>query len=367
MKKQIYLVDYLGIHCGMDYYLNAFKSNLSQIPNVNINILSNYSENDLPPFFFNQYKGNILKKIYNLLRNILLLKRFLSKTKNGTFVYLSYGHFIDIPFVNLICKKDNSLIDIHEAISQNLDNNSVLKYFWKRIYKNNVKNIIFHSKRTETYLSEFEFQGNKIFVPHFKYQYDKRYNPDNITKDLSDLFNSNKITFLFFGNLNISKGVDIVIESFQQIENSLSQKANLIVAGKDFDGTICKYDVSKNDNIHILSRHITDDELKFLFTKCDYVTLPYRKTSQSGIIETAFHFKKPIIASNIPYFIQTLNQFPSFGILSENTIKQYSTTISSVIENHNNQNYYSDLDYANYENRQEFKSFIERLCELGLI
>lgn len=366
MGTQIYLIDYLGIHCGMDYYLNAFKSNLSKIPNSEVNILSNYSDKNVTPFFFNQYKGNTFVKIYYLLRNILKLNKFIKSTQNGTFIYLSYGHFIDIPFIKIVSKKRNGIIDIHEAISQSLDTNHLLKQCWKKIYKNNVNNIIFHSKRTEIYLDEFKYSGNRIFVPHFKYQYDKNYNIDKIPTSLNELFNQSKINFLFFGNLNISKGVDIVIEAFRLLEEPVSEKANLIIAGKDFDGTICKYYTQLDKNIHILSRHITDDELKFLFSKCDYVTLPYRKTSQSGIIETAFHFKRPIIASKIPYFIQTLEKFPSFGILSGNSPKEYAIAIGDTITNHGTKIFYSDLDYSEYENRKEFKLFIDKISELGL-
>ena len=54
----------------------------------------------------------------------------------------------------------------------------------------------------------------------------------------------------------------------------------------------------------------------YLYEHTDYVALPYRKTSQSGILEMAFYFRKPILASDVPYFRRMLTEFPSFGILS---------------------------------------------------
>lgn len=121
---------------------------------------------------------------------------------------------------------------------------------------------------------------------------------------------------MFFGNLNESKGVDILLQAFNLLSDENANKFNLIIAGKDFDGAIDRVKIKDNRSVRIFKRHISDDELRFFYNQVDFLCLPYRKTSQSGILEMAFYFKKPIIASDIPYFQQTLTTFPSFGILS---------------------------------------------------
>ena len=107
----------------------------------------------------------------------------------------------------------------------------------------------------------------------------------------------------------------------------------------------------------IILRHIGDDELVYLYKHTDYVALPYRKTSQSGILEMAFYFRKPILASDVPYFNKMLTEFPSFGILSDKDVPAYAATLASVIGQHSSAAYFLDEDYFRYTNRIEIKVF----------
>ena len=87
---KVYLVDYIGMHCGMHYYNDAFCRVLSAVPGLDVSVLSNYAgENDGRPFFLHQYKGNRLRKICCLLRNYLMLFCFVLRNKKACFVYLA--------------------------------------------------------------------------------------------------------------------------------------------------------------------------------------------------------------------------------------------------------------------------------------
>lgn len=102
---------------------------------------------------------------------------------------------------------------------------------------------------------------------------------------------------------------------------------------------------------------------RYLYQNVDYLSLPYRKTSQSGILEMAFYFKKPIIASDVTYFRKTLEEFPSFGMLSGNTPGEYAKTLTEITKNHPTAVYFSDADYARYDNRKEISQFKTELGE----
>jgi glycosyltransferase involved in cell wall biosynthesis len=45
---------------------------------------------------------------------------------------------------------------------------------------------------------------------------------------------------LFFGNVNESKGIDILLKAFNILPASVAEKSNIIIAGKDFDGNAMK-------------------------------------------------------------------------------------------------------------------------------
>lgn len=358
--ETIYLIDYLGIHCGMHFYLEAFKRILDNVIGINnVRILSNYSDSsENKAFFLNQYKGNNIQKGLSLCYNVIKLKGFIKHHPDDIYVYLSYGNSIDLLFLRIVSKAKKHVIDIHEAIAQNLDSKFVLKQKFAEIYKNKIDSIISHSSRTDNFLDEYRFNGTRLYVPHFKYVFPKDYNLNSIPNEIVNSISKDKINLLFFGNLNESKGVDILIDAVNKLSDKDAEKINVIIAGKDFDGTVDRVKVLDGRHVHIFKRHISDDELRFLYQNVDYLALPYRKTSQSGILEMAFYFKKPIIATDVPYFRTTLEEFPSFGILSGNDSPGYSKTLSKIISTHNSVTYFLDSDYARYENRKEIQLFL---------
>ena len=45
--------------------------------------------------------------------------------------------------------------------------------------------------------------------------------------------------------------------------------------------------------------YIPDHEVKYFFSACDLVVLPYRTATQSGIAKIALNFEKPILISDV--------------------------------------------------------------------
>lgn len=355
----IYIVDYIGIHCGMHYYLDAFKQILETIPDCNVKILSNYSDENEKPFFVNNYRGNIIDKIGRLILNYLKFWKFLKSHKKDFIIYLTYGNRIDIPFLRTLSNHPHHVVDIHEAIAQNVDCDEKLKNKFKHLYRDKIKTVISHSKRTDDFLEEYGFRGYKFDVPHFRYRFPKNYSEENISTEIKESIDPSKINLLFFGNLNESKGVDILIESVNMLSNEYADRLNVIIAGKDFDGSVDRVKPRSDRHIQIFKRHISDDELRFLYQNVDYISLPYRKTSQSGILEMAFYFKKPIIATDVPYFKKILEEFSSFGILSGKDSIDYSMTLSEVIKKHCRQQFFQESEYCLYQNRKEINAFVK--------
>lgn len=352
----IYLVDFIGVHCGMHYYLEAFKRILESIDGIKVGIVSNFSDDGNPPVLLNQYKGNKLNKMFSAARNLRRLSRFISRHKEDRFIYLTYGNVLDPYFLKVISKAPYHCVDIHEALAQNEDSNLRLREKLAKVYSNNIKNVITHSSRTDDYLMQFGFTGNHYEVPHFKYIFPREYNPSNISPDIKASISHDKFNILFFGNITREKGIDILLDAVNNISDEDAAKINVIVAGKDIDGVYKRVKLKQNRSAFFFTRHISDDELRYLYDNVDYLALPYRKTSQSGILEMAFYFKKPIIASDIPYFRKMLTQFPSFGYLDGNSSKDFSYALHEILKRKPS-DFFKEEDYARYENRKEVEDF----------
>lgn len=355
---KIYLVDYIGVHCGMHYYNDAFGGVLSSIPGVEVCVLSNYSYGcNGQSFFVHQYKGSRFHKICSLLKNYWSLFRFVLRNKEACFIYLSYGNLIDIPFLYIISMARNSIIDIHEAIAQNVDKKQRLKQCLKYLYSTRISSVIYHSQRTNLFLDEFGYNGIRLYVPHFKYCFSRKCDINKVRQDIRFAIEKDKINILFFGNITYEKGIDILLSAINQLDPNIQDKINVIIAGKDHDGAVYQVTPVNSSVFKMIIRHIDDDELVYLYENTNYVSLPYRKTSQSGILEMAFYFQKPVVATDIPYFRKVLEEFPSFGVLSGVDCTEYANKLTYIVGNHHKYVFFTDEDYSKYSNRKEIEQF----------
>lgn len=361
MNKVVYIFDLVGKHSGMHYYDDVFADILTN-NGYKVTVLSNYcsdnSKKTFMPCIYNKPKFISLLLIAWIY--IKFIYFILTHNSKSIYIFLTYGELYDMPFLILSKIIKNFYVDIHEIYS--LRRYSESSKFTKRmivIYKKYVNKIVYHSDKTYNLLKSIDYKGLMLYVPHFKYMFKKDFDEKKISADIISAFSNNFCTkFLFFGNITKVKGIDIIIDCFNSMSEQNKHKSSLIIAGKNSDNIDFTHLESNSDkNIFIFDRHINDDELNYCYSLSDFVLLPYRKSTQSGIVEMAIYFKKPMILSTIPYFETLLKKFPSFGILT--TIENYKNTIESVIENRDKLEFYNQKDCDRNELKEEIKLFID--------
>ena len=84
----------------------------------------------------------------------------------------------------------------------------------------------------------------------------------------------------------------------EQVEN-----VKLYIVG-DFDGDKDVYlqmikEKQVEDHIRIFDGYIPDDEVEKFFAASDLVVLPYESATQSGIVQIAYGFQKPVVVTNV--------------------------------------------------------------------
>ncbi|HEX2867264.1 MAG TPA: glycosyltransferase [Ignavibacteriales bacterium] len=106
---------------------------------------------------------------------------------------------------------------------------------------------------------------------------------------------------LFFGFIRDYKGLDVLLEAMALLKDRLDVK--LMVAGEfysneeKYKSLIKKLDLG--DLLILFTDFIPTSEVKYYFCASDAVVLPYRSATQSGIVQIAMNFKKPVIAANV--------------------------------------------------------------------
>lgn len=102
---------------------------------------------------------------------------------------------------------------------------------------------------------------------------------------------------LFFGRISKYKGIEYLIEAIN-IVSKKSINVKLIIAGKgDIDSI--RSIANRNPNIKIINRYIPTYELVELILNSSIIVCPYIDASQSGVVQTAYAFNKPVIATNV--------------------------------------------------------------------
>ena len=107
---------------------------------------------------------------------------------------------------------------------------------------------------------------------------------------------------LFFGFVRGYKGLKHLIRAMQRIVNNVEQ-VKLFIVG-DFAGDKEEYlklieEYEVKDFIEIHDGYIPDQEVEKFFAASDVVVLPYESATQSGIVQIAYGFEKPVIATKV--------------------------------------------------------------------
>lgn len=107
---------------------------------------------------------------------------------------------------------------------------------------------------------------------------------------------------LFFGFVREYKGLKHLITAMPDVKKQLGN-VRLIIAGS-FGSNREEYmrlidEKRVKDCIKVVDGYIPDHEVEQYFAACDIVVLPYESATQSGIIQIAYGFGKPVIATNV--------------------------------------------------------------------
>lgn len=107
---------------------------------------------------------------------------------------------------------------------------------------------------------------------------------------------------LFFGFVKEYKGLKYLIQAMPEIKKQLGH-VRLMVVG-DFGDDKEQYmelirEMQVEDVVETVEGYIPDREVEKYFAASDLVVLPYVSATQSGIVQIAYGFTKPVVVTNV--------------------------------------------------------------------
>lgn len=334
MNKKI-LIFNLTPRCGMLHYSSQFCNELSKKKWYTINVaIAKYYEWPLYNQNIKKIKISTHPHWFSFIKESLMIRnhiKFFNKIKkfNPDIV-----HFIDnhpwYLIYSSICKRlwYKIYTTQHNPTQHSGENKTLLGKVWTMVNKKLRKIsdiLIVHGDVLKNDLvKNYKVEPQKIItIPHWNYTFfNKR----------SEWLSTKKNHFLFFWRINDYKGLDILLKSLEYIKKEIDDFKLLIV---------WKWDLQKYQKlldkfqkyIEIHNFEIRDEDIHKYFEISEFVVLPYKDATGSGIIPIAYCFKKPVIATNVWWLPDAVITWKTGLLVEPNNPKILSDAIIKLLTN----------------------------------
>lgn len=244
-------------------------------------------------------------------------------------------HFIngpgDISLIKILEAKEikcvSTIHDLHRHESRKEWYKEIrAKIRYKRLYKNFLfsKYVITNSAGQYKELKQ-KYNNKNVFYHSFpSLVSDVIKNGNDIPLEL---VNINKPYILFFGRIEEYKGISLLYKIFTETSD-LYEHFYLVIAGK---GTLPFNRVLNEKNVIIMNRYIKDTEIANIYQNAACAVYPYISATQSGVLSLAYYFKTPILASDVPFFKDNLQQSKSGIVFKNRDIKDLKEKLLQLL------------------------------------
>lgn len=233
--------------------------------------------------------------------NWLKVSRYIKKA-NPDLVIIQWWHPYFAPCFWSICKLTSCIHKLFICHNVYPHERFLMDKILTKATLKNGKYFIVHSKLDAQDLINIKKDVNYVhtYIPTYS-----TFKIKNLSKNRARIM-LNKATsqkiLLFFGLIREYKGLRYLIEAAPEIVSKLDNITIMIVG--DFDGEKEKYEeliykTKMEANIEIIDQYISDGDVEMYFSACDLVVLPYISATQSGIVQVAYGFNKPVVSTNV--------------------------------------------------------------------
>lgn len=241
---------------------------------------------------------------FNIIRTANYIKR-----KKPDMVIIQWWHPYFAPCYYLLAKfmgKQNLTFVCHNVFPHE---RFPLDKKLTRLTLRNGKHFIVHAKEEEAELKQIMPNPDCQVTPHPSYN---AFCFEHMTKAQARKrlgLDFNEKVLLFFGFVRPYKGLKHLLNAMPKIKECLGNVKLLIVgefgSAEDKGGYVDQIkglaasNPDLEDSIVIYDGYTPDREVEKYFAACDMVVLPYESATQSGIVQIAYGFEKPVVVTNV--------------------------------------------------------------------
>lgn len=109
---------------------------------------------------------------------------------------------------------------------------------------------------------------------------------------------------LFFGLIRDYKGLDLLLDAWMRLKREGRMNGRRLIVAGEFYVPKERYlrQIVNNglqDDVVLHDRFIDDDSVRYYFSAADFLVLPYRTATQSGVTQIGYHFDLPMVVTEV--------------------------------------------------------------------
>ena len=320
------------------------------------------------------------KSFLTLAESYLKVFNFLNTFKPGVFnlqvtAFIRVLHYFFYPLLINLKEKGTKIIftfhDVFHIGEKEIITNEILSPF----YKLADAGIVGNSMEKDRLKEIFKFDKEILIGKHGVYNLFDQNSLTNQAARKQLKINPNNFIVLFFGILRENKGLEELINAIKLLKsrNSLQNiKLYIYTTLRDhfelkdhYEKLIRQLKLEKEIITDIrIKRIMTLKEIETIFKASDIVILPYTHISQSGILNLAIGFRKPVILSDA--FIETNEIDNKLGIVvPKKNVEKLAEAIFAMVNNYENYSKTFSNNISDYEREHSWEKLAHQMLEIA--
>jgi len=242
------------------------------------------------------------------------------------------------------------------------------RFFTKLVFSV-VNYFIVQSKTVEKDLNLFN-KKNKPYKlsPHplyniFGEKLDKNEARKYIEENYNVKFGMDKV-LLFFGYIRKYKGLMFLLDAMPEILKSNNVK--LLVAGEFYDDEKPYREKIKQlgieNNIVLLSDFMPDEKVRYFFSACDCLVLPYTDATQSGIVQIAYYYDKPSVVTDVGGLSEVVIKDKTGIIINPGSVNEIAGAVKKFYEENLEEKFSENIKVE--KKKYSWETFTENIMNL---
>lgn len=170
---------------------------------------------------------------------------------------------------------------------------------------------------------------------------------------------------LFFGFVRKYKGLQYLLEAMKLLKER-DFKVQLWVVGDfgedkdEYVEQIRRFEIE--DQVQMVEGYVPDDEVEKYFAASDLVVLPYLSATQSGIVQIAFGFEKPVLVTEVGGLPDVVTNGKTGYVVEPRSAEMIAEAIMDYYINNRREAFVSQIEKE--KDRFSWKTFVDTMMEM---